>query len=130
MYIIESINQKQNFFYSIGLEKTNAEAHFERLKTKNVDIELKRIDIDTFPIYAIEQLNSFTYLTREDALQVIKNVFDNQTYVSFDDDFVLFIIYIIDEEMEFDFDYVGILNHVHTDKDFFERFVKYGDSYL
>lgn len=43
---------------------------------------------------------------------------------------VLFNIYIITSEIEFDFDYLGYIDHIHADKQFFETYLKYGEKVI
>ncbi len=131
MYIIESKNQKQNFFYCIKLQEKNALLHLDRLRANNcIKTELKQIEIDKYPLYVIEQNNEFVYFTQQNILQMLNKIVDNQEYLSFDEDFVLFNIYIITSEIEFDFDYLGYIDHIHADKHFFERYVKYGEKVI
>lgn len=130
MYVIESINRKQNFIYSIKVEEKKANEHLKRLNTKNDNTQIKKISFDKFPLYIIEKQNSFSYVSKQQLVNEINEILENKKYKTFDEDFVLFCFYIIENEIEFDFDEMGRLNHYHADKYFFEKFAKYGNTIL
>lgn len=77
-----------------------------------------------------EKENSFRYVTKEELIININEIVENENYKTFDEDFVVFNIYIIENEIEFNFDYMGSLNHIHADKFFFERYTKHEISFL
>jgi hypothetical protein len=130
MYVIEVNDNRWKWISGIFKEIQEFEEYYNQIpKDLQSSQTIKKLNITEYPFYIVEKQDGFTYLNKNDFLEMLNNIemkVENEHIVYFN-------FYYIESDYQpkkSGTDYMGILKHDHVTNDFLVFYKRDGENYL